>query len=57
MKPRCRHLWQIERDGGLLRVGDVLPLPKEKLSIRPASRADDPARGPSGVFRNGRGRT
>lgn len=36
-----------------LKVGDVTPLPRPKLSIRPA-RGDDSARSPRGVFTNGR---
>lgn len=41
-------------DGKLVKIGDTLPVPVEKLKVRPKSFADDPRRGPKGVFTNGR---
>ena len=42
--------------GDGLAIGARLPLaPAEKMKVRPASWIDDTARGPRGVFRNGRG--
>lgn len=36
------------------KVGDIVPMPPQKLDVRPASWADDPAASPKGVFQNGR---
>ena len=41
--------------GKTLKIGDKVPIPAQKLDIRPTSWADDPAKGPKGVFTNGRG--
>jgi hypothetical protein len=38
-----------------LKIGDRVPLPRPKLTIRPSRNADDSASSPRGVFRNGRG--
>jgi hypothetical protein len=37
------------------KIGDRVPLPKPKLDVRPEHWIDDKARGPRGVFTNGRG--
>lgn len=42
-------------DGKTIKIGDKLPIPTEKLTIRPKSWVDDAARGPKGIFTNGRG--
>lgn len=42
-------------DGKPIKIGDILPIPERKLKVRPKSFADDPAKGPRGVFTNGRG--
>ena len=44
----------VTSDGRTLRIGDKVPLPKRKLVIKPIGFVDDSARGPRGVFRNGR---
>lgn len=45
----CRRVGQMRE----LKVGDRVPVPPKKLDIRPAKWADDTARSPKGVFRNG----
>ena len=45
----------VTSDGRALSIGAVEKLPQRKLTIRPASFADDAGRSPRGVFRNGRG--
>lgn len=50
-----KRLISAEIDGKTVKIGDKLPIPAQKLDIRPKSWADDAARGPRGVFTNGRG--
>lgn len=53
-KDRGKSVFIAEFEGKRVQIGDQLPLPTRKLSVRPSKRADDPARGPKGVFTNGR---
>lgn len=50
-----KRLFCAEIDGKRVEIGDKVPLPTEKLRVRPKSWSDDRARGPRGVFTNGRG--
>jgi hypothetical protein len=50
-----KRLNSADFDGKMVQIGDKLPIPAQKLDIRPASWVDDSARGPKGVFTNGRG--
>lgn len=56
MTDKPRQLRETMIDGKLVRIGDKVPLPPRKLRVDPASFVDDPATGPRGAFRNGRGR-
>lgn len=50
-----KRVFFAEIDGKLVTIGAVLPNPPHKLRIIPSSHADSAAKGPKGVFRNGRG--
>ena len=54
-KDEGKRLFSAEFDGKTVKIGDRLPIPPKKLVIRPKSFVDDPAKGPRGVFANGRG--
>jgi hypothetical protein len=49
-----KRLKSADFDGKAVKIGDKLPIPAQKLDIRPKSWVDDAARGPRGVFTNGR---
>lgn len=51
-----KRLETTEIDGKSVKIGDIVPIPAEKLTIRPLSFVDDPKKGPRGVFRSGRGK-
>jgi hypothetical protein len=53
-KEAGKRLETAEFDGKTIKIGDKLPIPKQKLVVRPLSWVDDPASGPKGVFANGR---
>ena len=50
-----KRLNSAEIGGKVLRIGDKVPIPAQKLTVRPKSWIDNSAKGPKGVFTNGRG--
>lgn len=49
-----KRLNSAEIDGKVVQIGDKLPIPAQKLVVKPSAWSDDAARGPRGVFTNGR---